>query len=180
MPRIKCDISPMEISLRLANTRKQSVASSICPIESVRELFCGVPSLSRGICSYNFCLVHITYYCIISLYGVKVSTSRFGVQSDFARISRAKIGRILETCKNIAFFLHSLRAFISLYTHPDPLMGRGYLSVRATGGAVGCPPWRGRGPGVGCARPLDACYRRDARNPLRPARGVGVLWQRCF
>ena len=62
------------MSLRLANTRKQSVANSICPIESVRELFCGVPSLSRGICSYNFCLVHITYYCVIS--SLYISTAK--------------------------------------------------------------------------------------------------------
>ena len=28
--------------------------------------------------------------------------------------------------------------------HPDPLMGRGYISVRATGGAVASFPYRGR------------------------------------
>ena len=28
--------------------------------------------------------------------------------------------------------------------HPDPLMGRGYLNVRATGGAVASSPYRGR------------------------------------
>ena len=27
--------------------------------------------------------------------------------------------------------------------HPDPLMGRGYINVRATGGAVKPLPWRG-------------------------------------
>ena len=27
--------------------------------------------------------------------------------------------------------------------HPDPLMGRGYISVRATGGAVASSPYRG-------------------------------------
>jgi hypothetical protein len=102
-----CDISPMEISLRLANTRKQSVANSICPIESVRELFCGVPSLSRGICSYNFCLVHIFYYCVISfLYILRMQSQCkpnaielvliAEVQPDFA-ISCAKIRKVLET-----------------------------------------------------------------------------------
>ena len=29
-------------------------------------------------------------------------------------------------------------------THPDPVMGRGYLNVRATGGAVASSPYRGR------------------------------------
>ena len=34
--------------------------------------------------------------------------------------------------------------------YPDPVMGRGYLNVRATGGAVEPLPWRGlRGWGEG-------------------------------
>ena len=83
-----CDISPMEMSLRLANTRKQSVASSICPIERERELFCGVPSFSRGICSYNFCLVHIIYYCVIFFLYINVVPK--SVQTESSELAHCR------------------------------------------------------------------------------------------
>ena len=58
-----------------------------------------------------------------------------------------------------------------LENYPDPLMGRGYLSVRATGGAVTSLPYRGTD---GVARAIVLARLAESRQRSTIGQGLGL------